>query len=71
MISVQKNILEDSKKERLLREGCGRFIGQIGLLHKLTSPPQSDWEYKHDKATLTGVPDQILEENTQWKAKNV
>lgn len=33
------------------------------------TPPQPDWEHKHDEAMLTGVPDQILEENNCWEAK--
>lgn len=35
------------------------------------TPPQPDWEHKHDMATLAGVPDQILEENNRWKSRNV
>lgn len=33
--------------------------------------PQPDWEHKHDMATLTGVPDQILEENNRRRPRNV
>lgn len=35
------------------------------------TPLQPDWEHKHDKATLAGVPDQILEENNHWRLWNV
>lgn len=35
------------------------------------TPPQPDWEHKHDMAMLGGVPDQILEENNRWRPKNV
>lgn len=35
------------------------------------TPPQPDWEHKHDEAALTRVPDQILEENNGWRPRNV
>lgn len=35
------------------------------------TPPQPNWEHKHDEAALTGVPDQILEENNGWRPRNV
>lgn len=44
-------------------EGCGSTNS--------TTPPQAYWEHKHDKATLTRVPDQILEENNRWRPRNV
>ncbi len=35
------------------------------------TPPQPDWEHKHDEAMLTGVPDHVLEENNRWRPRNV
>lgn len=35
------------------------------------TPPQPDWEHKHDKATLSREPDQVLEDNNRWRPKNV
>lgn len=55
-------------------ERCRGFKGQrvfLGLWRATNpgTPPQPDWEHKHDEAMLTGVPDQILEENNCWEAK--
>lgn len=49
----------------------GSKIIWVGTSKSTPTPPQPDYEHKHDKAMLCGVPDQMLEKNIHQRPKNV